>query len=115
MNGSRYPILEKIARDVLDVPVSTVASESAFSTGRRIIDEYRSSLTPAMVEALICTENWLQSKLFANPVYNLQEDIKEQMFHMELQEGNVFNFLSHIIYIIYLKCIITLYITSTCT
>ncbi|KAH9762982.1 BED-type domain-containing protein [Citrus sinensis] len=86
VNGSRYPILEKIARDVLAVPISIVASESAFSTGRRIIDEYRSSLTPAMVEALIYTENWLQSKYFANPVYNLQEDIKEQMFHMELQE-----------------------------
>ncbi|KAH9780522.1 BED-type domain-containing protein [Citrus sinensis] len=86
VNGSSYPILEKIARDVLAVPVSTVASESTFSTGRRIIDEYRSFLTPAMVEALICTENWLQSKHFANPVYNIQEDIKEQMFHMELQE-----------------------------
>ncbi|KAH9742727.1 zinc finger BED domain-containing protein RICESLEEPER 1 [Citrus sinensis] len=57
VNGLRYPILEKIARDVLDVPVSTVASESAFSTRRRIIDECRSYLTPAMVEALICTEN----------------------------------------------------------
>ena len=43
-----------------------------------------------MVEALICTENWLQAKLFVNPVYNLQEDIKEQIFHMELQEGNIF-------------------------
>ncbi|KAH9668696.1 BED-type domain-containing protein [Citrus sinensis] len=86
VNGLKYPILKKIARDVLSVPVSTVASESAFSTGRRIIDEYRSSLTPAMVEALICTESWLQPKLFANPVYNLQEDIKEQMFYMELQE-----------------------------
>ncbi|KAH9734400.1 BED-type domain-containing protein [Citrus sinensis] len=74
VNGSRYPILEKITRDVLVVPVSTVASESAFSTGHRIIDEYRSSLTSAMVEALICTENWLQSKLFANLIYNLQED-----------------------------------------
>ncbi|KAH9768773.1 BED-type domain-containing protein [Citrus sinensis] len=86
VNGSKYPILEKIAKDVLVVPVSTVASESAFSTGRRVIDEYRSSLTPCMVEALICTENWLQAKLFTNPVYNLQEDIKEQIFHMELQE-----------------------------
>ncbi|KAH9711305.1 BED-type domain-containing protein [Citrus sinensis] len=86
VNGSKYPILEKIARDVLVVPVSTVASESAFSTGRRVIDEYRISLTPCMVEALICTENWLQAKLFANHVYNLQEDIKEQIFHMELHE-----------------------------
>ncbi|KAH9751994.1 BED-type domain-containing protein [Citrus sinensis] len=86
VNGSKYLILEKIARDVFAVLVSTVASESAFSTGRHVIDEYRSSLTPCMVEALICTENWLQAKLFANPVYNLQEDIKEQIFHMELQE-----------------------------
>ena len=92
-----------------------MASKFAFSTGHRIIDESRSSLTPAMVEALICTENWLQSKLFANLVYNLQEVIKEQMFHMELQECNVFNFLSYIKYIIYLKCIITLYRISTCS
>ncbi|KAH9802118.1 hypothetical protein KPL71_001255 [Citrus sinensis] len=56
VNGSRYPILEKIARDVLNVPVSTVASYSAFSTGRRIIDEYRNSLTPALVKELICTK-----------------------------------------------------------
>ena len=34
---------------------------------------------------------------------------------MELQKGNVFNFLSYIKYIIYLKCIITLYRTSTCS
>ncbi|KAH9781073.1 BED-type domain-containing protein [Citrus sinensis] len=86
VNRSKYPILEKIARDILVVPVSTVASESAFSTGRRVIDEYRSSLTPCMIEALICTENWLQAKRFANRVYNFQEDIKEQIFHMELQE-----------------------------
>ena len=33
VNGSRYPILEKMARDVLTVLVSTVASESTFSTG----------------------------------------------------------------------------------
>ena len=57
VNGSKYLILEKIARDVLLVPISTVASESAFNTWRRIINEYRSSLTPAMVEVLICTEN----------------------------------------------------------
>ncbi|KAK3182997.1 hypothetical protein Dsin_030283 [Dipteronia sinensis] len=30
-NGSKYPILAWVARDVLAIPVSTVASESAFS------------------------------------------------------------------------------------
>ncbi|KAH9685443.1 hypothetical protein KPL70_013956 [Citrus sinensis] len=33
VNGSKYPILQKIARDILAIPVSTVASEFAFSTG----------------------------------------------------------------------------------
>ena len=71
VNGSKYPILQKIAKDILAIPISTVASESAFSTGGHIIDEYRSSLTPTMIEALTCTKNWLQSKLFATPISTL--------------------------------------------
>ena len=58
-NSTRYPILATLVRDVLATPVSSVASESAFSTGGRILDMYRSSLSPAMVEALICSQNWL--------------------------------------------------------
>ena len=90
VNGSKYPILQKIASDILAIPVSTVASESAFSAGGRIIDEYRSSLTPTMIEALICTENWLQSKLFATPIYDLNQELKDHIYQMELQEGNFF-------------------------
>ncbi|KAL6521245.1 hypothetical protein OROGR_017814 [Orobanche gracilis] len=55
----RFPILCKIARDVLSVPISTVASESAFSLGGRILDQFRSSLSPTIVEALVCTKDWL--------------------------------------------------------
>lgn len=56
----KYPILASISRDVFAIQVSTVASESAFSTGGRVIDAFRSSLTPSSVEALICMQNWLK-------------------------------------------------------
>nr|KAJ0220748.1 hypothetical protein LSAT_V11C200075940 [Lactuca sativa] len=45
-NEAKYKILGKIARDVLVVPVSTVALKSAFSTGGRVLDSFRSSLFP---------------------------------------------------------------------
>ncbi|XP_057759636.1 zinc finger BED domain-containing protein RICESLEEPER 2-like [Arachis stenosperma] len=65
VNSTRFPILGNMAREVLAIPVSTVASESAFSTGGRVLDPYRSSLTPRMVEALVCTGDWLKEDLFS--------------------------------------------------
>ena len=49
-----------MAKDVLAIPISTVASESAFSTGGRILDDFRTLLTPKMAEALICAQDWLR-------------------------------------------------------
>lgn len=59
LNGVRYPTLQKIARDIFAVPLSTVASESAFSAGGRLISPHRGRLKPKIVEALMCTQNWL--------------------------------------------------------
>ncbi|XVF28928.1 hypothetical protein REPUB_Repub15cG0075100 [Reevesia pubescens] len=60
---NKFPVLSHIARDVLAVSISTVASESAFSTGDRVLDVYMSSLTMKLVQALICAQDWLRGSL----------------------------------------------------
>ena len=59
---TRYPTLRKIARDIYAIPVTTVASESAFSTSGRVLSEHRSRLTPEILEALMCSQDWLRNK-----------------------------------------------------
>jgi hypothetical protein len=41
VNSSKYPMLSKMARDILAIPASTVPSESAFSTGGRVVSDRR--------------------------------------------------------------------------
>ena len=62
-----------MAQDILAIPISTVASESVFSTSGRILDDFRTSLTPFMLEALVCTQDWLRR---STPI-NIQENIEE--------------------------------------
>ncbi|XP_062028903.1 zinc finger BED domain-containing protein RICESLEEPER 2-like [Rosa rugosa] len=62
MEQFRYPILFHMACDVLTIHISTVASESAFSTAGRVLDQYRSSLLPDTVQALLCTRDWIFGK-----------------------------------------------------
>jgi hypothetical protein len=106
VNGvSKYPILASIARDVLAIPVSTIASESCFSTSGRIIDPFRSSLSPKMVEALICTQNWLRSTHVA---LHHEPTIEEMEFCEEIERGNCYCF-SYVDYLICLMYFIETY------
>ncbi|XP_028794391.1 zinc finger BED domain-containing protein RICESLEEPER 2-like [Neltuma alba] len=61
-NSMKYKILSKMVADVLAIPISTVASESTFSAGGRVIDEYRSKLNEESIEVLICGGDWLCNK-----------------------------------------------------
>uniref|UniRef100_A0A0A9CXS6 BED-type domain-containing protein n=1 Tax=Arundo donax TaxID=35708 RepID=A0A0A9CXS6_ARUDO len=67
-----YPILAKMAKDVLSVPISTVSSESSFSAGGRVVDDYRSSLLPSTVQALVCTSSWIRGGSHSLP--ELEDD-----------------------------------------
>ena len=75
-----------IAKDVLAIQVSTVASESCFSTGKRVIDPHRSSLTPRSVDALICLQNWLRSDSITSLEY---EPTAEEMEWFEAVEKGI--------------------------
>jgi hypothetical protein len=75
-----------MARDILAIPVSTVSSESAFSTGGRVLDSFRSSLNSNPVEALICAQNWIRKpkaidlRAHMDEVQQLEEGIKSLIF-----------------------------------
>ncbi|KAF5443414.1 hypothetical protein F2P56_035970 [Juglans regia] len=86
VNSIRYRVLSRVARNVLAVPISTVASESAFNTTGQVLDHFCSSLSPLMIEALICTQNWLRSSAPIN-IRSLVDDIEEfEKFDTELME-----------------------------
>ncbi|KAJ1690975.1 hypothetical protein LUZ63_015130 [Rhynchospora breviuscula] len=59
----KYPIMAKLTRDILAVPISTVASESTFSTTGRTLSLIRSSLNDESLEALICAQDWLKASV----------------------------------------------------
>ncbi|OMO77392.1 putative Zinc finger, BED-type [Corchorus olitorius] len=60
-NSLRFRILSQMARDILAIPITTVASEAAFSAGSRVIDTYRASLAPDTVQALLCGGDWCRN------------------------------------------------------
>ena len=56
-NGLKYPILQRIARNILAIPVTIVALKSAFSTSGRLLSPHRSRLHPKTIEAMMCDQN----------------------------------------------------------
>ncbi|KMT06125.1 hypothetical protein BVRB_7g162960 [Beta vulgaris subsp. vulgaris] len=81
----RYPIVAKMAKDFLAIPMSTVASESAFSTGGRVLDCYRSSLKPKTVEAIICLRDWAFGDAKLEPQ---MEDLCDHIMSLKVEEAD---------------------------
>jgi hypothetical protein len=83
--GIKYPTLRKIDRDIMAIPVTTVASKSVFSTGGRVISPHRSRLAPKTVEGLMCMQAWSRADMigdkscFINALTTCLEDEEEQM------------------------------------
>ena len=60
---NRFPELSLMARDLMSIPITTITSESSFSTGSygrgATITPYRSRLLLENVEVALCTKSWL--------------------------------------------------------
>ena len=72
-NSLKFKVLSKTAVEILSIPITTVASESTFSAGGRVIDTYRASLGTDTVEALLCGNDWFRS------FYNLKRKGKAKV------------------------------------
>ncbi|CAN1138562.1 Putative AC transposase, partial [Linum perenne] len=63
LNGAKYPTLQQIAKDLLAIPITSVASESAFSTFGRLLDHHRCKLHHSTEEAMMCARSWVKDEI----------------------------------------------------
>ncbi|KAA8525533.1 hypothetical protein F0562_007388 [Nyssa sinensis] len=54
-------IKSELSRYLDDSVKGSISFESIFSTRGRVLDQYWSSLTPKIIESLICAQDWLRS------------------------------------------------------
>ncbi|KAJ3696729.1 hypothetical protein LUZ61_000434 [Rhynchospora tenuis] len=75
-NCMKYPVLSKIAMDVLAIPASAAFYEQAFSTGFRELVWHKSRLSGKLREALICGQDWFNYK---KPPADFKESFIDEM------------------------------------
>ncbi|GKC11218.1 zinc finger BED domain-containing protein RICESLEEPER 2 [Tanacetum coccineum] len=80
-----YPVLSRMAMDIISVQASSVASESAFSTSGRVLSIRRTRLTPASLEMCMCLKDHLDAKERKQdkspleiPSYDFEEDVLDE-------------------------------------
>ncbi|GJY12453.1 zinc finger BED domain-containing protein RICESLEEPER 2-like protein [Tanacetum coccineum] len=87
---SQFSVLAVMARDLLSVQESTVASESTFLVSGRVISPRRTKLTPVSVEFCICLKDHLDSMeriQHISPSEGELEWLEEQIHAEEIAMG----------------------------
>jgi hypothetical protein len=64
-----------VEADFLVVPMTSIASELAFSTGGHVLSVSRNRLKPATVEALICGQDWISTNEGLNKSQAVTRDV----------------------------------------
>lgn len=85
-----FPILSKVAKDILCIPTSIAALESAFSTGvgERVLDEQWSTLWPSEMEACICKRDWDMAEKGAQRLHHRQIEDDDPCMMMDTTDSD---------------------------
>ncbi|KAD1995860.1 hypothetical protein E3N88_42056 [Mikania micrantha] len=94
--GNPISVLSVMARDLLSIQASTVASESAFSLSGRVLSIRRTRLTPASLEMCICLKDHLDTmeRVQHHILLEGELEVEETIHEVEVEEGMIFP-LSH--------------------
>ncbi|GJU91017.1 zinc finger BED domain-containing protein RICESLEEPER 2 [Tanacetum coccineum] len=86
---SMFPILSRMARDMLNVQATSVAFESAFSTSGRVLSIRRTRLTPASLEMCMCLKDHLDAQGRIQNTSSLEHslDFEEDILEEEVQDN----------------------------
>ncbi|GJU78070.1 zinc finger BED domain-containing protein RICESLEEPER 2 [Tanacetum coccineum] len=78
-----------MARDLLSVQASTVASKSAFSTSGRVLSIRRTRLTPTSLEICICLKDHLDAAERIQHIASLEDrlEYEGQLHDVEVTTG----------------------------
>ncbi|GJZ02078.1 zinc finger BED domain-containing protein RICESLEEPER 2-like protein [Tanacetum coccineum] len=86
---SMFPILSRMAMDIISVQATSVASESAFSTSGRVLSIRRTRLTPASLEMCMCLKDHLDAQERKQDKSSLENpvDFEEEILDAEVQQN----------------------------
>nr|GEU56344.1 zinc finger BED domain-containing protein RICESLEEPER 3 [Tanacetum cinerariifolium] len=88
---SMFPILSRMAMDIISVQATSVESESAFSTSGMVLSIRRIRLTPASLEMCMCLKDHLDAQERKQHKSGLETpiDYEEEILDAEVQQNKV--------------------------
>ncbi|KAG0487312.1 hypothetical protein HPP92_009407 [Vanilla planifolia] len=84
VNQYRFPEVAAMARDILSIPFTTVNKANSFDESGGMLDQYNSALKPDMIEALICTRDWLYGENEAKQM--MLEELTKDIFLFDVDD-----------------------------
>nr|GEX62967.1 zinc finger BED domain-containing protein RICESLEEPER 3 [Tanacetum cinerariifolium] len=86
---SMFPILSRMAMDIISIQATSIASESAISTSRRVLSIQRTRLTPASLEMCMCLKDHLDAQERKQHKSGLENpiDFEQEILDAEMQQN----------------------------